>query len=346
MFVCDRAFEPQARGIMDNVSIPIDVRVVTSGKLRRYAHLTIWQHFLHISIVSSNILDLFKVAVGFFQSLMLIARFRPDVVFAKGGFVCLPVGFAAWCLRRPLVIHDSDARPGLTSRLLARYAHTIATGFPLENYHYPAEKSHYTGVPVDSAYQPVTPDRQVQYKQQLGLDASKPLVLAFGGGLGSVAINDAAILVAKELGDNVVVYNGTGKANYTRATEQAGGLTNYKPEAFVYGLHDIMAAADIVVTRASATALQELAGLGKPTIAVPARQLGDQQRNAQLFAAADAVMVLQDDEIVQPGMLSRHIRDLLDAPLHRDQLAAALHAFAKPDAAHQLALLVIDAAKS
>lgn len=344
-FVCDRTFAPQARGIMAKVSVPVDVQVVTSGKLRRYAHLTIWQHFMHISIVGKNAIDMLKVAVGFLQSLILIARFRPDVVLAKGGFVCLPVGFAAWCLRKPLVIHDSDARPGLTSRLLARYATTIATGFPLENYSYPVGKSYYVGVPIDAAYRPVSRDEQAAYKRQLGFDPAKPLVMAFGGGLGSITINDAAAELARALGEGVTVYNGTGKANIERARKQGTGLANYHPEAFVYGLHDIMAAADVVITRASATALQELAGLGKPTVAVPARQLSDQQRNAKLFAAAGAVMVLQDDELEAANKLVQVIRELLDSPLRREELVESLHGFAKPYAARDLAKLVVAAAK-
>lgn len=345
MFVCDRSFAPQARGIMEKLSVPVDVRVVVSGKLRRYAHLSAWQHFAHISIVGKNIVDMFKVCVGFVQSLILIARYRPDVVLAKGGFVCLPVGFAAWCLGRPLVVHDSDARPGLTSRLLARYATTIATGFPLENYTYPSAKSHYVGVPIDAAYRPVSADESTQYKRKLGFDPEKPLVMAFGGGLGSIAINDAAARLARELGNEVTVYNGTGKANIERARRQGAELVNYHPEAFVYGLHDLMAAADIVITRASATALQELAGLARPVIAVPGRQLTDQQYNAKLFAAASAVIVLQDEELTEVKLVTT-VRNLLNSPEERGELARSLHVFAKPDAALQLAKLVVEAAKS
>lgn len=331
---------------MANVSVPIEVQAITSGKLRRYAHLSLVQHFLHISIVGKNIIDLFKVCIGFVQSIVLITRYRPDVVFAKGGFVCLPVGFAAWCLRRPLVIHDSDARPGLTSKLLARYATVIATGFPLENYSYPSAKSHYIGVPIDGAYTPVTDEQQAEYKRALGFDSAKPLVMAFGGGLGSVAINDAAVELAKALGDKAVIYNGTGKANIDRAMQRGDGIANYKPEAFVYGLHDLMAASDVVITRASATALQELAGIGKPVIAIPAKQLGDQQLNAKIFAEAEAAIVLQDDELDGGQHLKRIVSSLLASAERRHTLAQKIHLFARPDAAKQLAQLIIETCKS
>lgn len=331
---------------MSNVSVPVSVHTVTSGKLRRYPHLSLWQHFMHISIVGSNLIDMFKVVIGFFQSLVLIAQFRPDVVLAKGGFVCLPVGFAAWCLRRPLVIHDSDARPGLTARLLARFATTIATGFPLENYSYPAAKSQYVGVPIDSAYVPVSTDEQAAYKQALGYDPTTPMVMAFGGGLGSVNINDAAADLARTLGDEVAIYNVTGAAHIDRAKQRGAELSNYRTEGFVYGLHDIMAAADVVITRASATALQELAGMSKPTIAVPGRQLADQHYNAKIFGVADAVVVLQDDQLATGDQLASTVRELLDSPARRSALAHSFHAFARPDAARQLAKLVCAAAKS
>jgi len=328
---------------MATVSVPVKIKTITSGKLRRYAHISLWQHFAHISIVGKNVLDIFKVIIGFIQSLILIVRFKPDVVFAKGGFVCLPVGFAAWCLRRPLVIHDSDVRPGLTSRLLARFARVIATGFPLENYPYPLPKSHYIGVPIDQKYSPISEAQQAKYKNLMGVDTSQQLILAFGGGLGSTAINDAMASLAPTLNENIVVYNVTGKGNIERAKQKGGGIVNYRAEEFVYGLHGAMAAADLVITRASATALQELAGLKRATIAVPASQLGDQQLNAKLFKASNAVLVMHDDDLKDIDMLSATVNELMDSASRRRTLANALHAFAKPKAASDLAALIIAA---
>lgn len=319
----------------------VDVRTITSGKFRRYAHLSIWGYLRHPSIMAHNFVDLFKIAVGFLQSVFLLREFRPDVVFAKGGFVCLPLGLAAAVLRIPLVIHDSDIRPGLTNRVLARYAQAIATGFPLENYRYPAARSTYTGVPIDVAYEPVTSAEQAAYKAQLGF-SELPLVLAFGGGLGSIVINDAAAELAATLGHKVQVYNGTGKANIERATAKGEGLKNYRPEGFVPGLHDIMAAADIVVTRASATALQELAGMAKPVIAVPARQLSDQQQNARLYGSRGAVEVLSDDEL--SAKLPTLVEELLGDKERRSTLCEKLHAYARPEAARQIAQIIQKAA--
>lgn len=320
---------------MAQASVDVEVRTIVSGKFRRYTHFSVLDYMRHPSIMLRNFFDLFKIFTGYVQSLVLLAKFRPDVVFAKGGFVCLPLGLAAATLRIPLAIHDSDVRPGLTNRVLARFATVIATGFPLKNYQYPQKISHYTGVPVDAAYQPVSQKEQASYKEKLGFSLDVPLVMAFGGGLGSVAINDAAAGLARQLGSLVQVYNGTGKANIERAQEKGQGLANYRAEGFVPGLHDIMAAADLVVTRASATALQELAGMAKPVVVVPAKQLGDQQQNARVYAGADAIEVLSDDELGEK--LSPLVAALLADDTRRMQLAESIHDFARPEAAKQIA---------
>ena len=108
----------------------INVSKISAGKFRRYNHLNFWQHLMIPSIVFPNIRDLFLIIAGFFQSFFKLIFWRPDVIFIKGGYVCLPVGVAAHLLRIPFVIHDSDAHPGLTNRILSKYATKIATGAP------------------------------------------------------------------------------------------------------------------------------------------------------------------------------------------------------------------------
>lgn len=340
VFVCDTSFARQARSIMKAVPCAVSVRTIPSGKLRRYAHFSWWQYLRHFSIVLHNVADVFKIAAGFFAALWLMVRFRPDVVFAKGGFVCLPVGYAARLCRVPLVIHDSDARPGLTSKLLAGFASAIGTGMPLENYDYHAPDTQYVGVPIHAAIRAVTPELQAEYRAQLGLPAGKRIVVAVGGSLGSVTINHATAAAAKTADEDVLFYNVTGVKNIEEAKERGKGVAAYQPVSFVYeNMHKLLGAADVVVTRASATTLQELAGLQKAVIAVPARQLGDQQKNAELFAKYEAVVVLHDDELADelPGA----VRQLLADDARRASLAARLHEFARPDAARAMAQMIV-----
>lgn len=328
-------------------SVGAKVQVIQAGKFRRYAHLTFWQHFTVPKIVTSNFLDLFRIAGGFFQSLGIMRRFKPDVVFTKGGFVCLPVGLAAHILRIPLVIHDSDTRPGLTNRFLAKWADAIATGSPLENYHYASDRATYVGVPIADTFRPKSGAQQVAYKQKFGFDPSRLLVVAVGGGLGARSINLAMSREGRSLLDaDLSIYLVAGKGGYDEALAEAPKDDRFKITPFVYeDMDELLGAADIVVSRGSATFLQELAGLKKAVVVVPAHQLGDQIKNATVFATAHAAVVVDNLGIEDDSRLSEAIISLSRDETRRRELAEALHSFAKPDAAKDLAQILVTAAK-
>ena len=115
-FWCDNTFGRQAKSIVGYYDPEVRVDTIISGKLRRYHHLTFLQHLTIPSVLWPNLRDGVLVVAGVVQSVNKLLIWRPDVVFTKGGYVCLPVGWAARFLRIPLVIHDSDAHPGLTNR--------------------------------------------------------------------------------------------------------------------------------------------------------------------------------------------------------------------------------------
>jgi len=166
--------------------------MIYSGKLRRYHGLGKF-HMLRPSILFPNIIDLVKVSGGFIQSVFKLIKLRPDVVFMKGGYVCLPVGYAARLLRIPMVIHDSDAHPGLTNRLLAPFAVKIGTGAPLKYYNYPKDKAVYVGIPIAEDFKVYSKEQQKVFKHELGFDRDRPLVVVTGGGLGATRINEAVV---------------------------------------------------------------------------------------------------------------------------------------------------------
>lgn len=343
-FVCDRAFEVQARGIMASLPFKVDISIIPAGKFRRYSHLTFWQHLTVPSVVFGNLRDITRIIRGGLVSLWLLVRHRPDVVFAKGGYVCLPMGLAAWLLHIPLVIHDSDTRPGLTNRVLARFARRIATGSPLENYPYDKRKTRYTGVPISPEFAPVSASDQATLKTKLGLPSDKLLVVATGGGLGSRVINEAVVAAAVEMGDQASFYVVTGKGNLDIAEEKTGDSSNIQLTEFVYkGMSEVLGAADIVVARGSATFLQELAGLEKAVVVVPAHQLGDQLKNAELFASHGAAIVLSDDELLDK--LPATLNQLASDEVARKGYASRLHEFARPDAASEVSQIIVEAAK-
>lgn len=349
-FWCDEKFAPQARSIVGAFDDTIRVDTIIAGKLRRYHHLTLLQHVLWPSLMYRNFADGFKVAAGFFQSLYKLITWRPDVVFTKGGFVCLPVGMAAHVLRIPLVIHDSDAHPGLTNRVLSRWATYIGTGAPLEYYHYPAGKAQYVGIPINEAFQPYTASEQKAAKKAWGVELEKPLLVVTGGGLGARRLNDVVIESLKELQRLTSVILVAGAGQYDELREQFPENTKqFQLYPFISNMHELLGAADIVATRAGATTILELAALAKPTILVPNAALtgGHQLKNAAVYEEAQVAIVLNEDKTVEnPKLLVDAVAAYLKDPKTTRIMADRFHKFAKPHAAYDMATLILKARSS
>lgn len=347
-FWCDVKFAPQAKRIINEYDPNLKVQRMISGKFRRYSHLSKIQHILIPSVLFPNIRDAFYVLLGVVQSILHLLFWRPDVVFAKGGYVCLPVGIAAFLLRIPLVIHDSDAVPGLTNRLLAPFAKRIATGVPLSHYNYPPEKSVYVGIPIDSRYKVINFEEQRELKKSFGFNADRPLTVFTGGGLGSRTINTA---VATQLHDllkitNVLLISGASQYDELRSLTPDND-DRFVLKDFMPGLREALSAADIVVSRAGATALLELAALAKPTILVPSKRLNWQVKHAQIFVDEGAVLPLDENEFEIPG--DRSLVDAVDKLVkdttYRKKLGTELHNFARPHAARDMATLIVQTAR-
>ncbi len=348
---CDRKFAPQAKKLLADTGVRVDI--IAAGKLRRYANLKWWYrwfspyHIIHTHI--PNFIDLFKIAGGFIQSLGKMLVWRPDVVFCKGGYVSLPVGVVAHLYHIPLVIHDSDTVPGLTNRVLAKYASAIGTGAPVENYpSYPKRITKFIGIPVGGDVRHVSATERVNLKHELNLDGNRPLVLAMGGGQGAVAINDAIVANATKLvkaGVDVVLLAGRGReVNMPKSIGKHVQVLEFTNQVTAYEQ-----AADVVVTRAGATTMAELAAIGVATIIVPSPYLaGDHQtKNAQVYEKAGAAVVLNEFDLKnKPALLYDAVVDLLNDKAERNKLAKNLRTFAKPDALDGMVQMILDACKA
>lgn len=343
-FWCDRKFGDSAKKIFAQYDKTIPVDIVTAGKLRRYHGLGVKQ-FLRPSIFWPNILDIVKICGGFFQSFWKLILWRPDVIFIKGGYVCLPVGYAARLLRIPLVLHDSDAHPGLTNRLLAPFASKIGTGAPLEYYNYPPEKAEYIGTPVSSDFRPYSISERQAIKHQLGFDKIRPLIVVTGGGLGAVRINNAIVESRSLLLKETSVMLISGHLQYQELRKRTHGeQSGWKLVPFVSeGMAQVLAAADLVIARAGATTLLELAALEKPTIIVPNGLLaaGHQLKNAKVYQDKLAAVIVTEEDMEKPGnILANKALQLLRSPKILDGLGKNFGKFAKPDAAKDMAKMI------
>ncbi len=299
---------------------------IRAGKLRRYWS---WQNFT----------DLLKTGIGFFQARTILARLKPDVVFAKGGYVSVPVVYAAAFLEIPIVAHESDVVMGLANRLTIDKAELVCTGFPVEVYPKTLRpKLRFTGNPVRSLFFQ-KPQSLPGVRKKLGFTPTKPIILAMGGSQGALGINQ---LLWDNLENNLKAFqlvHLTGADHLQRAQEYKACLpaklqSAYYPISFsTEELPDWLRLADLVITRGSANVLAELALLGKATIIIPlpGSASNHQWANGQAFADKEAAIIIDQDH-TQPAQLTAAITRLLKDRAERQRLSRAIRLFQSPEA--------------
>lgn len=335
----------------------IRVRKLASGKFHRYAGWGWKDYFTNFGttmkdLVWGNITGFFGFMGGILQSFgrLLWPGKRPDVVFLKGGFVGLPVGVIARLFRIPYIVHESDAVPGLANRLLMKHAAVVATGWDeLKG----MEDFIPVGIPVAAEFKEVTAAQQKSLKKTFGFDPEQPLVVVTGGSQGSLNIDRAMEVILPELLKFTSVGLVAGRKHYEDIValkkyeewDKAKLQSNFRMWEFNSAMHELMGAADVVVSRAGATTIAELAALKKAVVLVPFERLpgGHQLKNAERLAARGAVAMVPDEKMQQnPNLLLEEMRHLVRAPRERETLAGKLHAEAMPDAAMRLAKIVIE----
>ncbi len=296
-----------------------------------------------------NTRDLSRTVRGFRQAKKMLKELQPDGIVIKGGFVGVPVGLAAASLKIPFITHDSDSVPGLANRIVARWAHKHATGMPAEFYTYPTDKTIFTGIPVTNQFVPVTSDLMAEYRTSTGLQGCEQVLTIIGGSQGAGQLNDDVISIVGRL---MQQHPKLGIAHIVGASHEQYMIQQYKKElladelrrvvvkGFVDDVYRYTGAADVVVSRASATVLAELAIQGKAVILVPGQLAGGHQyKNAKhLSDNNQAEMVPHSDA----EGLYKAVTELLNNSQRRNEIKTNLATLAKPDAAKELAQLIID----
>ncbi len=352
-FWTDKKYYKNVSKINFENEIDIRVRKISAGKLRRYTHFKFIDYLQNINVVFQNIGDFFKIVVGFWQSFWRLIFKRPEVIFLKGGYVCLPVGVMAHILRIPYVIHDSDAAPGLTNRIISKHATLITTGMPLKYYKYPEEKAEWVGIPVSSDFEPKSESKQRTLKKELGFDADKCLVVVTGGSQGARDINEAVRAILPELLEKTSVMLVSGRERYSEMLDlkkyenwYKGVLqSNFRMIEFSGEMWKLFGAADIVISRAGASTMAELASMKKATVVVPNYRLPGyhQVKNAQTYAEAEAAIVIDDEAMINdPTILRDEVLGLVKNEKKREKLAENLReGFSKENAAKNIAESII-----
>jgi UDP-N-acetylglucosamine--N-acetylmuramyl-(pentapeptide) pyrophosphoryl-undecaprenol N-acetylglucosamine transferase len=318
---------------------------VTAGKLRRY-------------ISFQTFTDLAHVPVGIRQAREVVKDFQPHAAFTSGGYASVPAGFAARGIGAPLVMHQQDVSPNLANRILAPRATRISVSFPqsLRFFHRYRNKTTLTGNPVREEILRVANHQPEPFKASFNLDPTQPLLLVTGGSQGSRHLNRVVASALSRLLPRCQILHISGEHNYEETRQLAEPHFAERPELrgryvlrgyISTRMAEALAASDLLVCRAGAATLAELAILGRPSILIPLPPgiTGSPQAiNAAMFRQAGAAEVIEDRELT-PDSLQAAVIPILESAPRRTLMANAARTLGQPDATHTLTDTVAELAK-
>lgn len=278
-----------------------------------------------------------KIGTSFVQAFGLMRRMKPDVVVCAGAYVSYPVGVVATMRGIPLVLMESNALPGRVIRKLAPRAAEIHVAFEAAAEHLKGSRVVVSGNPVRKIF--FEKQDRVKAREHFGLDPEKPTLFAFGGSLGARSINNALDAIIEQLlaeGVQVIWQTGT---SYTGGECRESAL--YRA-TFIHEMELGYAAADLVLARAGATTIAELAAVGKPSLLVPLPTAADdhQRVNASAMERAGAGAMLLDADLREK--LFPTIMRLLSDAERLDTMGRNVSRMGVPDADERIAKAVLE----
>ncbi len=304
-----------------------------------------------------NIFDFFKFFLALFQALVKLFFIMPDVIFSKGGPGALAIVLVGRFYRIPVVIHESDAAPGLTNMLSARFSKRIAVGFERAVQYFDPAKTIFTGNPVREELLEDLYSGEIA-KDELHFDTKEPLVLFLGGSQGSRRINEFVLENLTDLLKLTQVIHQTGTDQFlevqqlSRAALLDLSLTDeikhpYQVQPyFSENLKTVFLAADLIVARAGAGTIFEIAAFAKPAILIPLPEsANDHQRvNAFEFSKSGGGVVIEEENLFK-GIFMNQLSEILKNSNKFNQMSAASGKFFKPNAAELIAQEIISCLK-
>ena len=312
-----------------------------------YEIVNVWISGFHRQLTLKNLLFPIKLITALIQSLNILSSFKPQVVVSCGGYVAGPVGWVAGKKGIPVMIQEQNSFPGVTNRLLAKFAAKIFTAFKEADDYLPADKTMVTGNPTRNTLTEVPKETGVN---AFAFDLSKPVLLVMGGSGGARSINEAMLENLAVLHDNAglqIIWQ-CGSKYYDALMEEIDveDYPNLRLTAFIDSMPEAYAAADLVISRAGASSCSEFMLTGKPSVLIPSPYVaGDHQTmNAKAMADAGASELLPDNEAKDalPELVTRLISD--QETLRKMNIAAL--SLAKPDAARQIAKEILELANT
>lgn len=324
-----------------------EVARIKAGKLRRYPNQGIIETILDVKTTVLNVRDGFRTMIGVGQANSLMRRYRPDIIFVKGGFVGVPIGIAAHLQKIPFVTHDSDASPGLANRIIGRWATVHAVALDKSLYTYPAAKTIQVGNPTAPEFKHVSESLKTSYRKEIGIPAKAKMVFVTGGSQGAQNLNTIVATISRSLiaAEDVYVVHQTGaNANIDVPID----AKQYRTVDYLADLYHYSGAADVIVSRAGSV-VAEFAVQGKAVVTVPAPQLADghQLKNAKILEDASAAIVLDEARLqTDPKQLLTTLLDLLEDGTKRKKLGEKLAQVYPPNAAEKIADILLQTSKA
>jgi UDP-N-acetylglucosamine--N-acetylmuramyl-(pentapeptide) pyrophosphoryl-undecaprenol N-acetylglucosamine transferase len=316
----------------------VKVRTIMAGKMRRYGN--------PLSI-AQNIIDMFiKIPFGVLQSFFLLFFINPDAVLSKGGYGSFPVAIAAWVLRIPLFLQESDIIAGLAVKKTARYATKIFVSFP-NTQGFLAQKMILSGNPVRAEISNGSKDGAVK---ALGIKGGRPIILVIGGSQGAQRINDKILDAMPDLLKTYEIIHIVGPRNLDQLNKESRIMARESDLEYYHSLGfanektmaDVYAAADLIVSRAGSGSIFEIAAVKKPSILIPLPEAAQnhQVKNAYAYAQTGAAMVMEEGNFTRHLFLEK-INGLFSTPEMTAAMMEAASQFARPDAGRMIADYIV-----
>lgn len=328
-----------ARGAIEERLVPaagIRLHTIRAGKLNRF-------------VGKETLTNLARVPVGLVEAVALVRRLQPDAVLTCGGFVAVPAGVASRLTGRPLVALQQDVEPNLANRLISPLAGCVVVAFPRSLTRFSPGRAMVLGNPLRAS---IGQGDATLARQRFGFPADLPLVLVTGGSQGARNLNRLLLGCLPALLGRAAVVHLCGAPSVGLVQAAVAALPGRLAPRYVWrefadeDMPHLLAAADLVVSRAGASTLAELAVLGKAALLVPlppALGRSPQEINAEAFRRDGAAVVLRE-AATTPAMLLEHIVTLLNDPARRGRLGAAAAALGRPHAATEVAQLLLELA--
>jgi UDP-N-acetylglucosamine--N-acetylmuramyl-(pentapeptide) pyrophosphoryl-undecaprenol N-acetylglucosamine transferase len=287
-----------------------------------------------------------KVPAGFLKSLVILSKFKPDIVIGTGGYVCGPVLLAGLFLRKTIVIQEQNVLPGITNRILGRWSKEIYTHFAESVKYFPKEKTRITGNPVRAEVINALPCHE-----KLGLDKNKFTISAFGASQGAKSINMAmidALPYLSELSSEIQIVHQTGEKDIQTVKE---AYSKYPITAiiqpFFFNIYEVYASTDLMVCRSSAMTLSEIALRGLPAILIPYPYAAEDHQtfNAKALEENGAGIMIKDRELKGKN-LADTIISLLKDKNRLAEMAKNSKALGKPNSTQEIAKSILNIIKN